>query len=766
MTTYVPLDIQSSYSIGKSICTIPKLVKRARELRLPAIALADDGFLFGAKEFYNECRRESVAYGELPPIKPIIGLSLDVFGDGTFHTVRLLAKDANGYRNLVRIASRGAVFEEPDNHPVDFMTVEQWHDGLICLTEETDTAFVERCIELFGEDFAFEATNDDRDFSSWPSVMVCAANPVRQIDEGDAEALDIWKAIYDDVTVTDLPPPIDETPRHLMSPAEMAARFIKHPEWVENTARLAERIGDYDLDAAGPELPLFPVPDGFEGRLEYLRHLAFEGARMRWGDPLPEKVAGRLEHELSVVASRKRFDVASYLLIVREFIETARSMGVAVGPGRGLVGGSALAYAIGITDIDPMAHGLLFERFLDPDRETVPDIDIDVDEEGRDKVVRHLVGKYGEDNVAGIATFGAESPRSAIRGVAEALGVPQSRGDALARLAFDSWYLPSWERTLEDSEELRRIYESGDGLECRILHLAEKLCGCVRSVGVHACGFVLSPRKLTDILPVMAVRGKTVRNVTQYRGNHVEDVGLVKFDILGLKTLSDQRRCVELVRVRTGEALDLSKIPEDDAEALAVFSRGDTDGIFQFESDGIRKVLRKLNPLRFSDVIALNAMYRPGIMDYLPQFIRRKNGEEPQACAHPLMADILAETYGMAVYQEQVMLLSQKLATFTPGESNMLRNALGKKKQNVIDQYHVKFVEGCLANREFRIGEWDEESSAAALAERIFRDWERFALYAFNKSHAACYALVAYRSAYLKTHWPEEFRQALEPVKI
>ena len=758
---YIPLDVQSSYSIGKSICTIPKLVLKARKLGLPAIALTDGGFMFGAKEFYNQCRYRGGAYGELPSIKPIIGLSLCVFGDGAFHVLKLLAKDAIGYHNLVRIASEGSVFEKPADHSVDFQTVEKWHDGLICLTEETDGAFLERCLGLFREDFAFEATSDDCDFSAWPSVMVCAANPVRQLEAGDDETLDVWKAICSHVSVNELPLLPNALPRHLLSPDEMAARFITHPEWIENTARLAERIGAYDLDAAGLELPSFSMPDGFAGRFEYLRYLAFEGAKMRWGNPLPDEVMGRLEYELSVIASRKRLDVVLYLLVVRDYVEAARRMGVAVGPGRGLVGGSAVAYALGITGVDPLKHGLLFERFLNPDKDNLPDIDIDFDEEGVAKVLDYLVGKYGEDHVARIATFAVESPRTGIRDVANALGICGTQSEALAALAPLYPWRQTFESALRDSEELRRVYESGKGLECQILHLAEKLCGCVRQVGVHACGVVISPGKLTDILPVMAVDGMAVRHVTQYDGRHVEDVRLVKFDLLGLKALSDQKRCVELVSARTGETIDLSAIPEDDEQALSVFARGDTEGVFQFESDGIREVLRQLKPTRFADIIALNVLYRPGVMEYLPQFIRRKNGEEPPTCAHPLMENVLEETYGMVIYQEQIMQLAQKMARFSRGESDTLRKALGKKEQQLIDEFREKFIVGCLANPNFRIGEWKDEDAAKALAGSIFREWEKFSLYAFNKSHAACYALVAYRSAYLKAHWPEEFAMAL-----
>jgi DNA polymerase-3 subunit alpha len=762
MNNYVPLDVQSSYSIVKSICTIPKLVRKARELGLPALALTDDGFLFGAKEFHNECRRLGGSYGDLPSIKPVIGLSIGVAEDGVVHTIRLLAKNADGYRNLVRIASEGARFEKPADHSVDFLAVKKWHDGLICLTEETDVTFVERCLALFGDDFAFEATGNDCDFSAWPSVTVCAANPVRQLGAEDGEALDAWRAICSGTKVDELAPLAGDMPRHLMSPDEMAERFLNHPEWLENTVRLAERVESFDLNRP-PAICAFPIPEGFADALDYLRHRVMEGAKTRWGDPLPKDVVARLDYELSVIGRRQMAgcDAISYLLIVADYVEAARRMGVAVGPGRGGAGGCAVAYALGITDVDPMKHGLLFERFLNPDKENLPDIDIDFDEEGVAKVLEYLVGKYGEDHVARIATFGSESPRSAIRNVARVLDVPGARGEALASLApFYPWR-QTFESVLRASEELRRIYESGNGAESRILHLAEKLCGCIRQVGVHACGFVISAEAMTDVAPVMRLDGAPVHYVTQYGGWHVEEVCLAQFDLLGLKALSDQKRCVGLIEEKTGEKIDLETIPDDDSKTFAVFADGNTDGVFQFESDGIREVLRKLKPARFSDIVAMNALYRPGVMDWLPAFIRRKNGEEPPTCPHPLMEDVLAETYGMTVYQEQVMLLAQKLAGFTPGESDTLRKALGKKKQQLIDEFREKFIAGCLANPEFRIGVWRDESAARALAEKIFQSWEKFALYAFCKSYALCYALLACRSAYLKAHWPEEFEKAL-----
>ncbi|MBR3958241.1 MAG: DNA polymerase III subunit alpha, partial [Kiritimatiellae bacterium] len=565
-------------------------------------------------------------------------------------------------------------------------------------TEETDATFVECCLALFGDDFAFEATDDDCDFSAWPSVTVCAANPVRQLEAVDGEALDAWRAICSGTTIDKLAQLPGDMPRHLRSPAEMATQFRKHPEWLENTVKLAERIETFDLDRP-PAIRAFPIPEGFADTSDYLRRRVLEGAKARWGDPLPKDVVARLDYELSVIGRRQMAgcDAISYLLIVADYVEAARRMGVAVGPGRGGAGGCAVAYALGITDVDPMKHGLLFERFLNPDRENLPDIDIDFDEEGVAKVLEYLVGKYGEDRVARIATFTVTARKS----------------------------------------------------------------GYVRSVGTHACGIVISPEAMTNFAPVMRLDGGPIHLVTQYGGWHIEEVGLVEFDILGLKTLSDQKRCLELVSAKTGEGIDLSAIPEDDGKMLALFARGNTEGIFQFDGDGIREVLRKLKPSRFSDIAALNALFHPGMMDLLPAFIRRKNGEEPVSYDHPLMVDVLEETYGMLVYQEQVMLLAQRLAGFTPGESDGLRKAFGKKLRQRVGEYRDKFVAGCLANPEFRIEGWRDEAAARTLAEKVFSDCGRVALYAFCRAHVLCYALLAYRSAYLKAHWPEEFGKVL-----
>ncbi|MBO5939602.1 MAG: DNA polymerase III subunit alpha, partial [Kiritimatiellae bacterium] len=433
--------------------------------------------------------------------------------------------------------------------------------------------------------------------------------------------------------------------------------------------------------------------------------------------------------------------------------------------GRGSAAGSAVAYALGITSVDPIKHRLLFERFLNPDRISMPDIDIDLDDAGRGKVIEYLCDKYGRDHVAHIVTFGQMAPRSAIKDVARVLGMPVREAN---RLACHVPVVPKviFKQSLSESKELRNAYEQGTPLEKKILRIAEKLEGCVRQPGFHACGIVISHKPLSETLPVMslAASGRALgepKLITQYDGRYVEPVGILKFDLLGLKTLSIHKGCVDLIKDRKGRVVDLDKIPHDEPETMAVFTRGDTEHIFQFESDGMKRWLMALKPKCFDDLVAMNALYRPGPMAYVSTFVRRKNGEEPVAYNHPLMEEELRETYGVTVYQEQIMMLSRKLAGFTRGEADQLRKAMGKKVMEIMLTLKDKFVAGCLENPDFRIGEWRDETAARSLSAKIWKDWASFASYAFNKSHAVCYAWLAYQTAYLKAHYSNEFMLAL-----
>ena len=762
MNNYVPLDVRSSYSIGDSICQVPCLVRRAREMGFPAIALTDRNFMFGAAEFHTACRsRQTSVYGTLSPIKPIIGQATVATIGGKEHVMLLYAKNKIGYRNLVRISSADVQSQGAQDRFIEFSDVEKWHDGLVCMTSDTEPEFVDKCLRVFGDDFAFMAENDGFDCSAWPSVLVCAANPVRFIEKSDAEAYDTYCAIFDHRKLADGGRRHCNGDEFLMSEEEMSVRFPKHPEWIENTVKIAERIEDYEICEA-PDVVEFPIPREFGSEADYLASLVYEGMKKRWGDPTPPEIVERINFELHVI---KKMGFSGYFLIVHDYVEAARRMGVWVGPGRGSAAGSAVAYALGITSVDPIKHRLLFERFLNPDRISMPDIDIDFEDAGRGKVIEYLCDKYGRDRVANVVTFARMAPRGAIKDVARVLEYPIHKANELAGLVPAEPRM-TFRRALGGSSKFRKVYENGEDTQKKILRIAEKLEGCVRQPGVHACGIVISRKPLWETLPVMPADAKSLvvgepDLITQYDGKYVESVGIVKFDILGLKTLTIHKGCVDLIKERKGQVVDLDKIPHDEPETMAVFTRGDTEHIFQFESDGMKRWLMALKPKCLDDLVAMNALYRPGPMAYVSTFVRRKNGEEPVIYDHPLMEEELRETYGVTVYQEQIMMLSRKLAGFTRCEADQLRKAMGKKVMEIMLTLKDKFVAGCLANPDFRIGEWSDETVARSLSAKIWKDWESFASYAFNKSHAVCYAWLAYQTAYLKAHYPEEFMVAL-----
>ena len=762
MNNYVPLDVCSAYSMGNSICQIPRLVRKAREMGFPAIALTDRNFMFGAAEFHAACHSRQTKFGgDFPPIKPIIGQSIVLAIHEKRHVIHLYAKNKIGYRNLLRISSAEVEPQGAQGRFIAFSDIEKWSESLICMTSDTEPDFMNECLRVFDDDFAFLADNDNFDSSAWPSVMVCAANPVRFIEKDDAEAYDAYCAIFDHRKLADGGRRYCNEDEYLMSREDIAVRFPKHPEWIENTVKITERIEDYEICEA-PQVIEFPIPQGFGSEADYLASLAYEGMKKRWGEPTPPEIVERIDFELDVV---KMMGFPSYFLIVHDYVEAARRMGVWVGPARGSATGSAVAYALGITSIDPIKHSLLFERFLNPDRISMPDIDIDFEDAGRGKVIEYLCDKYGCDHVAHVVTFGQMAPRSAIKDMARVLEMPVREGNRLACHVPDVPKV-TFKRALAESKELRNAYEHGTPLEKKILRIAEKLEGCVRQPGVHACGIVISRKPLSETLPVMPLRtnARVVGEpefITQYDGHYVEPIGLVKFDILGLKTLSVHKRCVNLIKVRKGQVVDLDKIPYDEPETMAVFARGDTAQIFQFESDGMKRWLMALKPKCFDDLVAMNALYRPGPITYISKFVRRKNGDEPVTYDHPLMEEEQRETYGVTIYQEQIMILSRKLGGFTRAESDKLRKAMGKKQLAIMEEMKTKFVEGCLANPEFRVNKWKDEDEARRLIDKIWSDWRAFSSYAFNKSHAVAYAWLAYQSAYLKAHYLEEFAEAV-----
>ncbi|WP_300286512.1 DNA polymerase III subunit alpha [uncultured Alistipes sp.] len=577
---------------------------------------------------------------------------------------------------------------------------------------------------------------------------------------------------------------------YLKSEEEMAALFPDHPEALATTAEIAAKVEEYSLEHK-PLMPNFPIPDDFpvpeerlretflkkmkddelpddirDGRMpldeavalhpeyadaltiakqfRYLEHLTYKGAERRYGE-LSEAVRKRIGYELSTI---EWMGFPGYFLIVWDFIRAAREIGVSVGPGRGSAAGSVVAYTLGITNIDPMKYDLLFERFLNPDRISLPDVDVDFDEDGRADVLHYVVSKYGSQRVAQIVTFGTMAPKQAIKDVARVQKLPLQESNRISKLVPEKPGT-TFVKAYKESPELLAEKDSDNPLIRDTMKYAEKLEGSVRQTGVHACGVIIGQDDLEKFAPV-AIAKDAELNVVQYEGKLVESVGLIKMDFLGLKTLSIIKDALENIESSTGKKVDIDAIPLDDAATYDLYSRGETTGLFQFESPGMKKHLRNLKPNRFEDLIAMNALYRPGPMEYIPNFIARKHGLEPVTYEIADMEEYLKDTYGITVYQEQVMLLSQKLAGFTGGEADTLRKAMGKKKRDVLDKMKPKFIEGAKKN-----------GHDPKICEKIWGDWEAFASYAFNKSHSTCYAYVSYQTAYLKAHYPAEFMAAL-----
>ncbi len=616
-------------------------------------------------------------------------------------------------------------------------------------------------------------------------VKVIATNDVHFLLKEDGEAHDVLLCVSTGKKLDDEKRLRYTQQEWFKSYEEMCANLPDNLEQLHNTVEIADKVEEFQLNS-DPIMPKFPIPesfgteeayaqqfpeaalreeftryekfDGYDKVLriklesDYLAHLTWERAAKRWpGEAMTEEIKERIDFELNTI---KQMGFPGYFLIVQDYISAAREIGVIVGPGRGSAAGSAVAYALGITDVDPTKYDLLFERFLNPDRISMPDIDVDFDDNGRGRVLEWVTQKYGTDHVGHIATFGIMAPKSAIKDVSRVLDYPLNEANALAALVPDTPKI-TFAKALKENPKLAEVLDGDDPMKRRILELAMRLEGTTRNIGVHACGIIISRDPLMETIPIVPTAGESLMT-TQYDGHFVEPIGLLKMDFLGLKTLSVLKACLESIQESHGERIEMSQIPLDDKETFELFSRGETDGLFQFESDGMKAHLRSLRPNRFEDLVAMNALYRPGPMAYIPSFIKRKHGEEKITYDHPLMEKYLKETYGITVYQEQVMLLSRLLGGFTRGESDSLRKAMGKKQIETMEKLYVKFLDGCKKNPEF-MKHCADDAAATKLAEKIWGDWRAFASYAFNKSHSVCYAYVAYQTGYLKAHYPADF---------
>lgn len=771
MSDFVHLHLHTQYSILDGATRIPDLVNRAKELGMPALAITDHGNMYGVKSFYDQVKAAG--------IKPILGcevyLAPNSRHDKTekedrfrFHLI-LLAKNKAGYQNLVRLVSLSFIEGFYYKPRIDWEILEKYHDGLIacssCLGGELPKAVLHRGEEaaievirkyksVFGEDYYVELQDHgypDQKKANEIMARLARANEVKIIATNDVHYLNKEDALAQEILIClSTGKDFSDTNRmkftgeeYFKTAEEMKDLFSKYPEAIINTLEVADKVETYDLDRE-VLLPAFNLPEGFDNQDDYLRHITYEGAARRY-EHLTDEIRDRLDYELQVISG---MGFAGYFLIVQDFISAARDMNVSVGPGRGSAAGSAVAYCTGITDIDPIRFKLLFERFLNPERVSMPDIDIDFDEDGRDDVLRWVVNKYGKERVAQIITFGTMAAKSAIRDVGRVVELPLDEVNKIAKLVPEGPKV-TLKSAYSDSHELKKIKDNGEEKVVQTLSMAETLEGSVRHTGVHACGVIIGPEDLIEHIPLSTSK-ETDLYLTQYDGKHIENVGMLKMDFLGLKTLSIIREAVDNVRLSKGIEIDMDAISYEDKKTFELYQRGETIGTFQFESPGMRGYLKELKPTNIEDLIAMNALYRPGPMEFIPQFIKRKQGREKVEYPHPWLEDILEDTYGIMVYQEQIMQTAQIVGGYSLGSADLLRRAMGKKKMDVMEKQKDIFLQGA-----------EQKGVERQKASQIFGIMQEFAKYGFNRSHSAAYSVVAFQTAYLKANFPAEYMAAV-----
>ncbi len=821
---FVHLHNHSQFSVLQSTISISQLVKSAVELKMSAVALTDYNNLMGAFHFVRDVinhnktaeakNKLAIENSEIPTeihLKPIVGCEFFVCEDhkdksrkDNGYQIVFLAKTKKGYQNLVKmssIAHTDGFYYVPR---IDKNIIHQYKEDLIVLSGNLYGEIPNKILNLgenqaeeallwwkneFKDDFYIEVMRHNQEdenrvneglitLAKKHEVKIVATNNTFYIEKSNANAHDILLCVRDGEKQST---PIGRgrgyrfglpnKEYYFKSGDEMKQVFNDLPEAIANIQEIVDKIEIYDL-AREVLLPKFEIPNeflnpqdevdgGVRGENAYLKHLTFEGARRRYSEITPE-IQERLDFELLTIANS---GYPGYFLIVQDFIAEARKMEVSVGPGRGSAAGSVVAYCLGITNIDPLLYNLLFERFLNPDRVSLPDIDIDFDDEGRSKVMDYVIQKYGQKQVAQIVTYGTMAAKSAIRDTARVLDLPLFEADKIAKLIPNmipsKWSLsrflkdaePEIKKILrpEDFEKIKELIaiSKDDDLSGETIQQAKILEGNLRNTGIHACGVIITPSDITNFVPVATAKDSDLY-VTQFDNSVVESAGLLKMDFLGLKTLTLIKDTVKLVKYRNGIDINPDEFPIDDLKTFELFQRGETVGIFQYESAGMQKYMKELKPTVFNDLIAMNALYRPGPIAYIPSFIRRKNGEEPIEYDLEACEELLKDTYGITVYQEQVMLLSQKLAGFSKGDADVLRKAMGKKQREVLDKMKPKFISQAA-----------KKGHAEEKLEKIWKDWEAFAEYAFNKSHSTCYAWIAYQTAYLKANYPAEYMAAV-----
>jgi len=768
---FVHLHVHSDYSALDGACKVEDIVRKAAENGMPAVALTDHGVLAGAVQFYQAARKAGV--------KPLIGLEAYVVedrfrkegqGESRWH-LTLLARDLTGYKNLLELGSRAFLEGYYAKPRMDYELLRRHAQGIVCLSgcptgrlsksveqgrDGEARRELERLLDIFGREQVFvevqqtgiaeleHVTPGLVQLAAEYHLPVVATNDVHYLEATDASAHDVLLCIQTGSRLTDEKRLRFSTEEfYFKTEAEMRAAFRDYPQAVDNTLRVAE-LCELELELGGIQLPRYEVPEGFAGESAYLRHLCEAGLGERYPDleTRPE-LRERLETELATI---EQMGFASYFVIVWDFVRYAKSEGIPVGPGRGSAAGSLVSYLLGITDLDPLAYDLLFERFLNPARISMPDIDIDFSVEGRDRVIEYVAGKYGRDRVAQIATFGTIKARQAIRDAARVMDVPYNVADRIAKLIPEGPKITLAD-CLTEKAELRQEYDKDEQVRA-VVDMARPLEGLIRQDSIHAAGVVISDKPLTEYLPLMQKGEAEI--VTQVSMNDVEKLGLLKMDFLGLRNLDVIDSAVKIIRAGGVPDFVLEDAPLDDEKTYRMLARGDSEGVFQFESSGMREALRDILPNVFDDLIALVALYRPGPMEFIPTYARNKRDPSLVTFADPRLETLLRSTYGVAIYQEQLMEIAKRVGGFSPAEADDLRKGIGKKDRRILDRLEPKFREGALAT-----------GTQPKVVSHLWSLMEKAGDYSFNKSHAACYALIAYRTAYLKANYPVEYMAAL-----
>lgn len=776
--SFVHLHNHTHYSLLDGLTQIDELVNRAKEQGSPAVAITDHGTMYGVIEFYQKCKKAG--------IKPIIGVEtylapksrhdkLSRSDAKNYHLV-LLAKNEIGYKNLIKLISAAHLEGFYYKPRIDWELLEQYHDGLIastaCLGGEISQYILagdlvgarKRILEynnLFGQDNFYLEIMDHPEldgqtkvnqalinFSKELNIPLIATNDIHYLKKEDAEAQDILLCLQNKkkITDTDRMSMLGHGDYSMRSNAEMIEAFKDTPEAIANTLKIADRC-NLEIELGQIQLPYFDVPEGYDGN-SYLKYKCEVGLAKRYPDldlnsDEAKPILDRMDYELSVV---EKMGWPDYFLIVADFVNWAKDNGVVVGPGRGSAAGSLVCYLTGITNLDPLKYDLLFERFLNPERISMPDIDMDFSDVRRNDVLEYVSKKYGVDHVSQIITFGTMAAKAAVRDVGRVLDYPYDFCDAISK---EIPMFTKLDEAIKTVPELKERYANNPDAK-RILDYALRLEGVARHHSTHACGVLITKNPLTDYTPIQYASSADKSVVSQYSAHPIEDLGLLKMDFLGLKNLTIIEAALKIIKNTRGLKINIDEIPMDDKAAYELFQRGETTGVFQFESSGMKRYLRDLKPTEFEDIIAMVALYRPGPMEWIPDYITGKHGDKKVVYLHPKLEPILNKTYGVAIYQEQVMQIARDLAGFTMGQADVLRKAMGKKIVSLLAEQKEKFVDGCVKNGIHK-----------ELAEKIFSFIEPFAGYGFNRSHAACYALIGYQTAYLKAHWPVEFMAAL-----